>query len=265
MQNAVYRSAAFFCIIELRKTQVAAFQRNAVLTMTVKWNGRTETWTLTSQMKSFQIAGGVTMRSLPIRWVYFFVAVTIGIVAYSLSQSSESHTPKDYVLPHDDFDKTTLEQIQAALEQYHVAETPHDHEVYMITGGLGVANPRIMAWDADGNMTFGLNGPPGTIFTFREMAQNPMTWKKVTPDEKLTQKPTPQNKQDMTFSYEPLRWIKHTTKDGQVYYKLADASQSPQYFFKKGNTFIWVMPFPQDVFPEGVMTHLVPVGNPTGK
>jgi hypothetical protein len=90
-------------------------------------------------MKSFQIAGGVTMRSLPIRWVYFFVAVTIGIVAYSLSQ------------------------------------------------------------------------------------------------------------------------------DGQVYYKLADASQSPQYFFKKGNTFMWVMPFPQDVFPEGVMTHLVPVGNPIGK
>lgn len=29
--------------------------------------------------------------------------------------------------------------------------------MYMVTGGLGVANPRIMAWDSGGNMTFGLN------------------------------------------------------------------------------------------------------------
>jgi hypothetical protein len=202
------------------------------------------------------------MKSLPLdKWVILFFVVVAGFVAYSFIRPSEPQIPKDYVLPHDDFDKTTLNQIQADLQQYQVAQTPHDHEVYMITGGLGVANPRIMAWDSDGNMTFGLNGPPGTTFTIRELGQNPMTWKQAIPDEK----PTPQNKKDMTFTYKPVHWIKHTTKTGQVYYKLADASQAPQYFFQKGNTFIWVMPFSKDVFPEGVMTHLVPIGNPIRK
>lgn len=64
---------------------------------------------------------------------------------------------------------------------YHVQQNPQDHEVYMVTGGIGVADPRIMAWDSGGDTTFGFNGPPETTFQIQELGQNHLTWKEVIP------------------------------------------------------------------------------------
>jgi len=157
--------------------------------------------------------------------------------------------------------KATMQQIQADLQQYHVAENPQDHEVYMVTGGIGVANPRIMGWDSNGNMTLGFNGPPGTTFQIRELGQNPMTWQQVITHGKLD----PKTKTGLTFTYKPLHWIKEATKTGKVFYKLDYSTQTSQYFFRKGDTYIVVMPFPNNTFPVGLVSHLVPIGNPIKK
>lgn len=114
-----------------------------------------------------------------------------------------------------------------------------------------------MGWDSDGNMDFGLNDPPGTTFQIQEISQNPMTWKQVIPHGK----PDPKTKKGVTFTYRPLHWIKNVTQTGQVFYKLDDSTQAPQYFFQKGNTYVVVRPFPNDVFPVGLMSHLVSIGN----
>ncbi|MDQ0191282.1 hypothetical protein JI721_12020 [Alicyclobacillus cycloheptanicus] len=194
------------------------------------------------------------------RWGIPLVIVLFGIAVFAWPHRVPP-IPKDYTLPNDNFDKATMEQIQSDLDQYNVAQAPQDHEVYMVTGGLGVANPRILGWDSGGNMTFAFNGPPGTTFDIEEMGQSPMTWKEVIAHGKLN----PKTKKDITFTYQPLHWIKHVAKSGEVYYKLDDPKQTPQYFFQKGNTFIIVRPFPQDVFPTGLMNHLVPIGNPVHK
>ncbi|MCL6443611.1 MAG: hypothetical protein K6T83_09180 [Alicyclobacillus sp.] len=180
------------------------------------------------------------------------IVVAIVVVVFAFSSASHRSTiPKDYTLPNDNFDAATMQRIQTDFSQYQVAQTPQDHEVYMVSGGLGVANPRIMGWDSRGNMIFGFNGPPGTTFEILETGQNPMTWKTVIPHGK----PDRKTKRGVTFTYKPLHWIKQVTKTGQTFYKLDDSTQAPQYFFKKGDTYILVIPFPGDVFPTGLMNH----------
>ena len=197
-------------------------------------------------------------------WYLWSTVVAVSIVGIGLVPAvyrPSARFPKDYTLPHDNFDATTMQQIQSDLQQYQVQLTPQNHEVYMVTGGIGTANPRIMGWDSGGDMTFGLNNPPGTIYQIQELEQNPMTWKQVIAHGKLN----PKTKTGVTFTYKPLHWVKMTTKTGQFYYKLKNTGEAAQYFFRKGNTYIVVIPFPQDTFPQGLMSHLVPFGNPVKK
>ena len=201
------------------------------------------------------------MRLAPKHIGWVTVAMMVLVMACTLLYRPSTSIAKDYTLPNDNFDNATMQQIQADLQQYDVSQNPQDHEVYTVTGGLGVANPRILRWGSDGNMNFGLNGSPGTMYQIREMGQNPLLWKQETPHGKLA----PQTKKGGTFTYKPVQWIAHYTATGQVYYKLDDPSQGPQYFFQKGNTYIYVSSFPNDVFPVGLMNHLVPVGNPIKK
>lgn len=199
--------------------------------------------------------------NLPVyRWAIPLFSILVGLSIY-VSFPHEPSVPKDYTLPGDKFDKATIQQIEQDLGQYNVGQTAQDHEVYMVTGGIGVADPRIMGWDSGGNMGFGFNGPPGNTYQIQEYGQDPMSWKKVIPHGKLN----PKTKKGMIFTYEPLHWIKHTTKAGKVYYKLDDPKQGAQYFFQEGKTYIVVIPFPRDEFPTGLMTHLEPIGNPVKK
>lgn len=189
------------------------------------------------------------------------IALMVLVTAWTLVYRPLTSSAKDYTLPNDNFDSATLQQIQTDLQQYQVSQNPQDHEVYTVTGGIGVANPRILRWGSDGNMNFGLNGSPGEMYQIRELGQNPMLWKQEIPHGKLD----PQTKKGVTFTSKPVHWIAHYTATGQVYYKLDDPSQGPQYFFQKENTYIYVTSFPNDVFPVGLMNHLVPVGNPVTK
>ncbi|GMA51879.1 hypothetical protein GCM10025857_32360 [Alicyclobacillus contaminans] len=56
-------------------------------------------------------------------------------IGYLSTFHPSSNVPKDYTLPNDNFDTATMQQIEADLQQYQVAQNPHDHEVYMVTGG----------------------------------------------------------------------------------------------------------------------------------
>lgn len=193
-------------------------------------------------------------------WSIVIVVTTMVIGYISIYRPSTNFT-KDYTLPHDNFEKATMQQIEADIQQYQVAQNPQDHEVYMVTGGIGVANPRIMEWDSGGNMDFGFNGPPGIIYNIQEFGQNPMTWKQVITHGKLN----PKSKKGVTFTYKPVHWIKHVTKTDQVFYNLDESPHASEYFFQKGSTYIVIRPFPNDAFPEGLMSHLVPIGNPVKK
>nr|WP_026975502.1 hypothetical protein [Alicyclobacillus contaminans] len=147
-------------------------------------------------------------------------------IGYLSTFHPSSNVPKDYTLPNDNFDTATMQQIEADLQQYQVAQNPHDHEVYMVTGGLGVENPTIMSWDSDGNMTFGFYGPPGEIFEIQETGQDPRSWKRVIPQGK----PDPKTKQGVTFTYKPLHWIEQYSSTGQVYYKLVPLQATLIFF-----------------------------------
>lgn len=205
--------------------------------------------------------GGVSVRLVPKFLWSMAGALAVMAIIYASTYRPPTPVPKDYTLPNDNFDNATMQQIQDDLEQYHVQQKPQDHEVYVVTGGIGVANPRIMGWDSNGNMNFGFNGSPGTTFQIQEIGQNPINWQQVIPHGK----PDPKTKKGVTFTYKPLHWTKNVTKTGQVFYKLDDSAQAPQYFFQKGNTYIVVIPFPNDTFPVGLMNHLMPIGNPVKK
>jgi hypothetical protein len=193
------------------------------------------------------------------RWNISLMVLVVGIMGIATFRSSHlgNSLPKDYVLPHDNFDQTTMGEIWAHLNQFNVAQTPEDHEVYMVTGGLGVANPRLMGWDSGGNMQFGSNS--GTTYEIRETANDPATWKYAIPHV------IDQDAKNATFTYQPTHWTKQYTDTHQVYYQLDDPNQSPQYYFQKGNTFVLVITFPNDAFPQGLMNHMVPLGNPIKK
>lgn len=92
------------------------------------------------------------------------IGLMVLVTAWTLLYRPPTSIAKDYTLRNDNFDNATLQQIQADLQQYQVSQNPQDHEVYTVTGGIGVANPRILRWGADGNMNFGLNGSPGEMY-----------------------------------------------------------------------------------------------------
>lgn len=195
------------------------------------------------------------------------ILVTVGVIlvigAFGLYRyrTISAPIPRDYTLPHDNFSKKTMDTIRADLAQYSVGSTPQDHEVYMITGGIGVANPRILSWDSIGNMTFG--GNKGGDWEFREIAQPPSEWYMKTGDHGVgwTNGPAP--------GYKPVPWIIKYTSTGMPYYEWDTIPhQMTQYYFEKGDTYIVLriddlsMNQSTPTFPEGVMSHLVPLGNP---
>lgn len=170
--------------------------------------------------------------------------------------SAQSQTPRDYVLPHDNFDQQTMDTIRANLTQYHVAHTPLDHEVYMVTGGLGIANPRIMEWDSGGNMDFGGNQSGDFGYDFQLTSQSPASWK------------TDNGRQG---EWKPVPWIRKHTKSGVPYYEWdMHRLQTTQFYFKKGSTYVLLrvnywQSGQKTPFPDGLLSHLVPLGNPVLK
>lgn len=181
----------------------------------------------------------------------------IGVVlAVYRQRSSTPQTPNDYVLPHDNFDQKTMDTVRSYLAQYDVANTPQDHEVYMVTGGLGIANPRIMAWDSGGNMDFGGNQSGDPIYNFQFTSQSPTTWKTDY-----------QHQGEM----KPVPWILKHTKSGFSYYEWdMTMYQTTQFYFKKGSTYVLLrvdywLNSPKPTFPEGLPSHLMPIGNPVTK
>ena len=171
--------------------------------------------------------------------------IFVGTLGAYVPHFYRSHTPGRSAvaarLPHDNFSAATQRQIQADLRQYNVAESPQNHEVYRVTGGIGAANPAIVSWGNAGNMTFELPHS-GETYRIEEMATDPLTWHYVSSDR-------------------PVRWQKYVTQSGQVYYGHS-FSGVDKYFFKKGSTYIVVMVTPAGRFPRGLIDHLQPVGNP---
>lgn len=181
------------------------------------------------------------------------IALIGGALDVYFHHSLRSQTSRDYVLPNDKFDEQTMEAIRADLAHYHVSSTSQDHEVYMVTGGLGIANPCIMEWDSGGNMDFGGNQGGDPIYNFQFTSQSPETWKT-------------NNQQHGLMKSVP--WVLKHTKSGIPYYEWdMTRYQKVQFYFKKGSVYVlltvdyWLSE-PKPTFPAGVLSHLVPVGNP---
>lgn len=165
------------------------------------------------------------------------------------------------VLPGDNFDQSTMDAIWSAIHQYHVDENPQDHAVYILNGGLGIANPSMMSWDSQGNMELG--GKPD-MFGIRELAESPAFWQtqKHNGGVMIAEGGT---ELQSGFSYVP--WIEKHTKSGFIYYQWDMMPGATQFYFKEGDTYIVLkvssigntLGYP---FPEGVVTHLIQLGNP---
>jgi hypothetical protein len=162
---------------------------------------------------------------------------------------------------YDNFSQQTLNTMQTGLSMDNVAGAEHGHEVYIITGGLGLANPRILSWDANGNMTFGGNGGDGWSYSFTETSQSPTDWYTKAQGNGIMWTDGPE------AGLKPVPWVLKHTSSGIPYYQWDMLrSQTIQYYFKKGHTYIILkidnlMKQPPP-FPQGIMSHLVPLGNP---
>lgn len=182
----------------------------------------------------------IRIRTTVIAIVLIVVSIA-GFTGYRLYPRATHYPSPDYTLPHDVFDSTTVGQMWQYLYQDNMVGTPRNYEVYMLTGGLGIANPEISGF---GGQSISLTDS-GTGTTYELMETTP-------------------------YRQIPSNWIKEEVNAGQVYYKLNDPSQATQYFFNIGQTgFQFVIrpsqpeKFPQ--FPEALFSHLIPIGNPVTK
>lgn len=158
------------------------------------------------------------------------------------------------------FDTQTMAEIRADLNQYDVAGTAHNHEVYMITGGLGITNPRILSWDSDGNMEFASH-VGGTFYDIRQSAQSPARWSMQRQGSGVMVTNGP------VAGYKPVPWVRKETPSGASYYQWdMIRGQITQFYFKEGETYIILkesMGIPASPkFPAGLINHVVSLGNP---
>lgn len=183
------------------------------------------------------------------------------LVYHSIEPNSQP-LPTDYVTRGDNFDSTTLQKIRGAFSEYHVGGSPLDHEVYMITGGLHIANPRIMSWDSLGNMSFGGNQGDSWIYDFEETAQSPANWYMQQQNHGVGWTTGPAG------GYKPVPWVLKHTPSGLPYYEWdIPKITTRQFYFKQGNTYIilradYVLGERPPSFPDGLPKHLVAIGNP---
>ncbi|QSO53615.1 hypothetical protein JZ785_07165 [Alicyclobacillus curvatus] len=114
---------------------------------------------------------------------------------------------------YDNFSQQTLNTMQTDLSMDNVAGAEHGHEVYIITGGLGLANPRILSWDANGNMTFGGNGGDGWSYSFTETSQSPTDWYTKAQGNGIMWTDGPE------AGLKPVPWVLKHTSSGIPYYQ----------------------------------------------
>lgn len=148
------------------------------------------------------------------------------------------------------FSRATLLSILAHLNQYNVTTKPQNHEVYVLTGGLGTADPQVDGWDSGGNMSFQVGG---TFYDLREQSQGPAGWRLYS----------------STSNGGLVPWVQKDTTSGQVYFEWHVNSGMTKFYFKKGSTYVYLSESPgpstPPKFPEGIIRHLVPIGNPVTK
>ncbi|WP_029420786.1 hypothetical protein [Alicyclobacillus macrosporangiidus] len=205
------------------------------------------------------------------KWGIFFGTLSLfllGVWAYQLigvwayQQATTKYSlPKPYVLPNDDFDQKTMNAIRAAIDQYRVATTPHDHEVYIVTGGLGEANPQLDGFDSDGNMTFHMFTQNNATIDIRETTFSPAKWQMQHQGTGIMVAEDPIGP---VAGFSPVPWVHKTTTNGVDYYEWDEFPTTKVYYFQKDKTYvILTVNFEgQFAFPEGIINHLEPIGNP---
>jgi len=148
-----------------------------------------------------------------------------------------------------------MSAIASKLAQYDVAQTPLRHAVYRLTGGLGEADPLVVFWDAEGNMTFQLGGDNQEMVALTETSHSPRTWR-------TSAASVPSGVSDPAMRRVP--WVRHVTSAGNVYFEWNEAKGHEVFYFLRGRTYVTVtLVFIQSAqFPRGIFSHLEPVGNP---
>jgi hypothetical protein len=171
-------------------------------------------------------------------------------------ETAKSSLPKPYILPNDDFDQKTMNAIRAAIDHFQVATTPHNHEVYIVTGGLGEANPH-----SDGNMTFRMRTENNATIDIRETPVSPARWQMQHQGTGIMVAEDPSGP---VAGFSPVPWVHKTTTDGFDYYEWDEFPTTKVYYFQKDKTYIilTVNYIGQFEFPEGIIHHLESIGNP---
>ncbi|QQE77260.1 hypothetical protein [Alicyclobacillus sp. SO9] len=168
---------------------------------------------------------------------------------------------EDHVPYNGNFNTPTLNHIWKDISQWNVRTRVQNHKVYVITGGLGVSNPKIMQADSNGNFTFSVGGSPGVQYRFYELGHSPNNWIH-TGSEIIT---APGN---IPPQSQKVPWVKRATESGQTYFEWDMSKSSKYYYFRRGNTYITLYEWTTDSstsvpsFPADVFTHLTTLNNP---
>ncbi|QSO48426.1 hypothetical protein [Alicyclobacillus mengziensis] len=193
------------------------------------------------------------------------VVLVVALFAGTWMYHKVHSKPANYVLANDNFDQPTLKQIWADIDKWNVRYEAQDHEVYVVTGGLNMANPVIMYANSNGNFTFGQQPTTLPQYQFVEWGQSPANWsysKAINGGYDITtapnNHPSPENR---------VPWTPHQTDAGQTFYEWDMSGDTAYYYFKQGNTYITIYARSEQgtnhpAFPSGIFTHLTALNNP---
>lgn len=198
------------------------------------------------------------------RWSTVGVVVIMVVIAVIAYHQAKPAAPKNYVLPNDNFNQDTMDEIWKDIHQWNVESTPQDHSLYVLTGGLHMANPVITYASSDGTFAFAPHPTNQPNYRFTEWARSPADWS-------YQQNTGPSGGTSIKMGGTPMGklvpWVKHETSMGRTYFEWDMSSNMTWYYFKHGDTYITIQvddlgSKTRPPFPSGVMTHLVAIGNP---
>lgn len=191
-----------------------------------------------------------------------FIIVSLIIIPYF---SFRHFMTQEHYTRNDSFNQSTINIISADFNRLKVSNLPQDHEVYMLTGGIGISNPDILTVNSKGNMTFSGHSMEMPIIQVQEFGQTPLLWKMEKGDYGVN---ISENEKNIP-NYSLIPWRNEVTASGYPYYAWKfpydNGLKQSLFYFRYKNTFIvlsiqTIAGIP--IFPSGIINHLVPIDNP---
>ena len=167
----------------------------------------------------------------------------------SLSQHAKVNEGQSQQRGSGNFDQFTMRQMVRDFRKMGVHQGK-----YLLTGGLGVSNPKVDSVDSNGGLILQTNNT-GFVFTLDQSVSNPSTW--MVQNQSLNSVSVA--KQGSSGIRIP--WVRKTVDSGRAYYEWVALPGYTWFYFKENSTYMFLRVSSSGVnkypFPQGIMNHLI--------